>query len=195
MTTLTDWLTSFPDNTNDNEEEEEADTSIAAQRQERIRKAFESSKESYKNELVVLSPSFFRVEPNNAVNIANYDRFGLQNIGRRSCTLFTNARFIEIGQPDASIQEAYFNHEYQRALDLCLAYLNGVEEGEIVLEGAGSARDREYFDIALRTCLRLPDLETGLKLVERSRHLWKTYYVIGMSAARIHVALGRPRGT
>ena len=93
------------------------------------------------------------------------------------------------------MQEAYTHQEYQRALDLCLAYLNGVEEGKIVLEGAGAARDREYFDTALRTCLRLPDLETGLTLIGRSRHLWKANYVVGISAARIYIALGRPRGT
>lgn len=80
MSDLTNWLTTFPVSADEN-----GDTSVADQRQERIRKAFDSSKESYKNELVVLSPSFYRVELNNTVNTANNDRFGLQNIGRRPC--------------------------------------------------------------------------------------------------------------
>jgi hypothetical protein len=84
MADLTNWLTLFPDNT-----DEDSGAEVAVQRQERIRRAFESSKESYKNELVVLSPSFFRVEPLDAINTANNNRFGLQNIGRQPCAQFT----------------------------------------------------------------------------------------------------------
>lgn len=83
MADSTNWLTLFPGDT-----DEETDKTVAVQRQERIRRAFELSKENYKNELVVLSPSFFRVEPLDAVNTANNDRFGLQNIGRRPCARF-----------------------------------------------------------------------------------------------------------
>lgn len=71
-----EWLSLFPDNSDDDEHD-----SVAAQRQERIRKAFELSKESYKSEPIVLSPFFFRVEPADVATVANNDRHGLQNLG------------------------------------------------------------------------------------------------------------------
>lgn len=78
-----EWLSLFPDNSDDDEQ-----SSVAAQRQERIRKAFELSKESYKSELVVLSPSFFHVEPKDVITVANNDRHGLQNLGMQLCAPF-----------------------------------------------------------------------------------------------------------
>lgn len=73
-----DWLSLLPDN---GDEDDNTATSAAIQRQERIRRAFEISKESYKTELVTLSPSFFRLGPTDVIHVANNDRFGLQNLG------------------------------------------------------------------------------------------------------------------
>lgn len=97
---------------------------------------------------------------------------------------------------DSSIQEAYVDHQYQRALDLCIIYLDGVEDGSIKLEGNGSARERECYDIALRCCNKLAAVrETlGPKLVERSQHLWKAHYTIGISAADVYLSIRRPQG-
>lgn len=75
---VNDWLSIFPATDSDDENDV---NSAAAQRQERIRRAFEISKDSYETELVVLSPSFFRVDPRDVVTVANDDRFGLQNLG------------------------------------------------------------------------------------------------------------------
>lgn len=78
---INDWLSIFPGTDSDDENDV---NSAAAQRQERIRRAFEISIDSYETELVVLSPSFFRVDPKDVITVANNDRFGLQNLGTQT---------------------------------------------------------------------------------------------------------------
>lgn len=70
-----DWLALMPPDSDEEEPE-------VNQRQRRINNAFQVSKESYKNELVVLSPSFFSIDVQNVVSTMNGDRWGSQNLGR-----------------------------------------------------------------------------------------------------------------
>ena len=93
---------------------------------------------------------------------------------------------------DSSITDAYVHKDYRLALDLCLAYLDGTRDATIPIEGA-SSRDREYYDIALKSCLRLKDTLTGISLAKRSEHLWKAQSAVGTSAALIYLMADDPR--
>jgi hypothetical protein len=79
-----DWL-NIMSNGSDDDSHEEEDSQIAS-RQERIRRAFDESKASYRAELVVLSPGWFRVNPEQVSHVVVNDRFGLQNLGN-TCRL------------------------------------------------------------------------------------------------------------
>jgi hypothetical protein len=95
--------------------------------------------------------------------------------------------------PDSSITEAYFQKNYRRALDLCLAYLDGVQNGSISLDAA-SVRDREYYDVALRACVHMSEIPTGLSLAERSKNVWKGHPSLAMTSAEIYNRAESPRG-
>jgi hypothetical protein len=60
----------------------EGNESVTNARDARLRRAFHKSKESYKNELVVLTPGWFVCEPADVPNVANNQKLGLQNIGK-----------------------------------------------------------------------------------------------------------------
>lgn len=84
--------------------------------------------------------------------------------------------------------------DYRRALDLCLTYLHALRDGDLSQDGGAAGRDREYFDVALRACMQLKDYETGRSLASQSRHLWKPYYAVGLSAANLYLSSKQPRG-
>ena len=53
----------------------------ASARDERLRRAFQESKDSYKNERVALTPGWFVCGPADVPTIARNQKLGLQNIG------------------------------------------------------------------------------------------------------------------
>ena len=79
-----EWLQIMQDVSDGDGASETAAEGAPPSRQERIRRAFDESKASYQTELVVLSPSWFRIRPEDVLTTIKDDRFGLQNLGRKS---------------------------------------------------------------------------------------------------------------
>ncbi len=58
--------------------------------------------------------------------------------------------------------------DYQLALSLCLAYFNGVQNGDIIITGNGAAREKELLDIAIKSAIRIGSEEQAYSLALRA---------------------------
>ena len=93
------------------------------------------------------------------------------------------------------MHRAYFQRDFQRALDICLSYLDGVQDGKIVLEGNSTARERELLDIAIKASLHLRNIPVAIDLAGRSVNRCTAHPALGYSAAEAYLLGSRPRGT
>ncbi|KZV90597.1 hypothetical protein EXIGLDRAFT_720199 [Exidia glandulosa HHB12029] len=85
---------------------------------------------------------------------------------------------------DFEISSLYARAQYRSALDLVLAELEQTEP-----------ESKEYYrsllDTGLRCCVKLRDVEQGLRLVELSRDKWDTSPSMGSTASEILLMSGR----
>ncbi|KAF8320962.1 uncharacterized protein EI90DRAFT_3035108 [Cantharellus anzutake] len=139
-------------------------------RELRIDRAFQQSKESYKNELVSLNHSWFDCKLEDVPILPATQLLGFHSL-------------------DASAHAAYLKKDYHLALSWCLAYLDGVRGGNIIVSGNSSAREKELFDIAIRSAIRSGSKDQAYHLASRAL----SHPTLSASIAEAFIFSGHPR--
>ncbi|KZT53532.1 hypothetical protein CALCODRAFT_486294 [Calocera cornea HHB12733] len=146
-------------------------------REDRINRAFEESKRSYKNERVLTEPGWFNSD------ISVEER--LQSSSRAP-------REVEW-----SIQQLYLQQQYAKCLQMSTDFLDALDKMADTSAGAPDEpkqelRRRELLDIGIRCALKLDDKQTARQLADRTRPSWRTNAGLATTAAEAYVLASQP---
>ncbi|KAH8119708.1 hypothetical protein DFH11DRAFT_288 [Phellopilus nigrolimitatus] len=141
------------------------DETASHNREERIRAAFERSKDSYAKERVITEPGWYdppEIPPPTKLHVRNID-FSLNNL--------------------------YLKRDYAQALPLALSQLE-VEEANM----KGDGREIQLVDLAIRCAMKLDKNELAGKLADKTAQKWLINAGLALISAEAYRVSSRPSG-
>ncbi|KAG8998443.1 hypothetical protein FRB90_012300 [Tulasnella sp. 427] len=143
----------------------------AKSREDRKRRAFLDSKESYPNEPVIISAGWFLGSVNNLED-------------------FTSEH--EAKDVVLAVQHLYFSRKYDQALKAALLVMDKM----VAVDGPGrktASHARELEDLALRSAIQTGNSELAAGIADRTRSRWDAMPGSAASAGQAYLLANRPR--
>ncbi|KZP00586.1 hypothetical protein CALVIDRAFT_595367 [Calocera viscosa TUFC12733] len=155
--------------------DEQDDTRLS--REDRINRAFEESKRSYKNERVLTEPGWFNSD------LSVEERL--------------NSSSRALREVEWTVQQLYLQRKYGECLQMSIDFLDALDKMDDVSTGAPDEprqelRRRELLDIGIRCALKVNDKRTAKELADRSRPSWRTNAGLACAAADAYVLASQP---
>ncbi|EJU04913.1 hypothetical protein DACRYDRAFT_114230 [Dacryopinax primogenitus] len=146
-------------------------------REDRINRAFEESKRSYKDERVLTEPGWFNSDLSVKERLASSSR--------------------AVREVEWSVQQLYVQRKYADCLRMTLEFLDALDNLADNSAGAPDEpkqelRRRELLDIGMRCAFKVHDTNTAKTLADRSRPSWKTNAGLASAAAEAYVLASEP---